>query len=80
MRSLFSFPLGLPRSGGLPPPRLLFVCPRFPSWLGAVSGPTPDLSGFLEVGRFSWGWGTEFVWEIWGIGVKVGKVVSGYKG
>ena len=81
MRSLFSFPLGLPRSGVFPPPCLLFVCPRFTSWLGALSGPTPGHEWVAEVGRFSWGWGTEFAWEIWGIGVKVGeKVVSGCKG
>ena len=53
MRSLFSFPLGLPRSGVFPPlPRLLFVCPRFPSWLGTLSGPTPGpewVSGGWEV-------------------------------
>lgn len=52
MRSLFSFPLGLPRSGVSPRPCLLFVCPRFTSWLGALSGPTPGrewVSGGWEV-------------------------------
>lgn len=82
MRSLFSFPLGLPRSGVFPPSLASFLSAlAFPPGLGLSRAPPPGLSGFLEVGRFSWGWGTGLVWEIWGIGVKVGeKVVSGCKG
>ena len=82
MRSLFSFPLGLPRSGVFPPSLASFLSAlAFPPGLGLSRAPPPGLSGFLEVGRFSWGWGTGFVWEIWGVGVKVGgKVVSGCKG
>ena len=67
---------------GLPPSLASFLSAlAFPPGLGLSRAPPPGLSGFLEVGRFSWGWGTGFVWEIWGIGVKVGeKVVSGCKG
>ena len=77
----FLFPPWSPALRGLSPlPRLLFVCPRLPSWLWGLSGPTPGgLSGFLEVGRFGWGWGAGLAWGIGGTGGEGGVRVQRVK-
>lgn len=77
----FLFPPWSPALRGFPPlPRLLFVCPRFFSWLWGLSRPRAWV-GFSRLGRLRWGGAGRGCLEHlgdWGEGG--GKLVCGYKG
>lgn len=76
----FLFPPWSPALRGLPPSLASFLSAlAFPPGFGVSPAPPPCRSGFLEVGRFSWGWGAGLAWDIWGTGVKVVSVCKGLK-